>query len=146
MWTMMVLLSLLTACGGSDSSEGSNFGKSDGTTTDTTGNTGGTSDDDTPDTVVEEDVEVALGIGSGSTFQPGVAKTSLDENQILSANGSISVRVDIVDAKNSNSVFLGLREVTFESTCSRAGLAEFVPGTVKAAGFAKVIYNDLGCG
>lgn len=32
----MVLLSLLTACGGSDSSEGSNFGKSDDATTNTT--------------------------------------------------------------------------------------------------------------
>jgi hypothetical protein len=36
MWTMMVLLSLLTACGGSDSSDGSNFSKSDDATTDAT--------------------------------------------------------------------------------------------------------------
>jgi hypothetical protein len=142
----MVLLSLLTACGGSDSSDGSKFSKSDDTPTDTTDKTGDDTGTDVPVTVPEDNVLVALGVGSGSTFQPGAAQTGLSGNEVLTANGSISVQVDIVDSNANNAQFLGLREVTFESTCSQAGLAEFVPSTIKASGFAKTIYNDLGCG
>lgn len=40
MWTMMVLLSLLTACGGSDSSEDSNFKSDDSTADDSTATEG----------------------------------------------------------------------------------------------------------
>ena len=143
----MVLLSLLTACGGSDSSGDSNFTKSD-TTTDTPDTTD-TTDDGTntgPDTVPEDNVLVALGIGSGSTFQPGVARTGLIGSESLSASGSTTVSVDLVDLNTNNAQFLGLREVSFVSTCTSAGLAEFTPATIKASGTATVTYKDLGCG
>ena len=144
MWTMMVLLSLLTACGGSDSSGDSNFTKSD-TTTDTTDSTGDGTDTE-PDTVPEDNVLVALGIGSGSTFQPGVARTGLIGSESLSASGSTTISVDLVDLNTNNAQFLGLREVSFVSTCTSAGLAEFTPDTIKASGTATVTYKDLGCG
>jgi len=145
-WMMMVLLSLLTACGGSDSG-GSNFSKSDGSTTDTaTDETGEDKATDEPDTVEEDNVLVALGIGSGTSFQPGVASTGLASNESLSASGSTTVSVDLVDLNDSNAQFLGLREVSFVSTCSGAGLAEFTPATIKTSGTATVTYKDLGCG
>lgn len=145
MWTMMVLLSLLTACGGSDSSEGSNFSKSDSSNP-TTDDSADDATDKEPDTVVEDNVLVALGAGTGSSFQPGVAVTGLTGGESLSASGSTTVSVDLVDLNANNAAFLGLREVSFVSTCSSAGLAEFSPATIKTSGTATATYKDLGCG
>jgi hypothetical protein len=146
MWTMMVLLSLLTACGGSDSSSDSNFSKTDADTETDTETTGDDKEVEEPDTVVEDNVLVALGVGSGSAFQAGVARTGVSTNESLSASGSTTVSVDLVDLNDNNAQFLGLREVSFVSTCSSAGLAEFTPATIKTSGTATVTYKDLGCG
>ena len=147
----MVLLSLLTACGGSDSSGDSNFSK-----TDTTEDTSGDTTEDTPeepkdnetepDIVEEDNVLLALGSGAGLGFQPGIVTTGLGSAESLSASGSTTVSVDLVDLNANRAQFLGLREVSFVSTCSGAGLAEFTPATIKASGKATVTYKDLGCG
>ncbi|MGK0443454.1 MAG: hypothetical protein ACJA1U_000379 [Bermanella sp.] len=144
MWTMMVLLSFLTACGGSDSGE-SNFSKSD-TTPDVQDEDVAIDDKQEPDTVIEDNVLVALGVGSGNSFQPGVALSGLSGGEALSASGSTTISVDLVDLNDNNARFLGLREVSFVSTCSSAGLAEFTPATIKASGNATATYKDLGCG
>lgn len=141
----MVLLSLLTACGGSDDSDGSNFTKSDATE-DTTGDSTDDKETEEPDTVVEDNVLVGLGSGTGSGFQVGVASTGLSGGESLSAAGSTTVTVDLVDMNDNNSEFLGLREVSFVSTCSSAGLAEFTPAVIKTSGSATATYKDLGCG
>ena len=67
---MMVLLSLLTACGGSDSSEDSNF-KSKDATTDETPETGGVDAiDDTASTVITSDADVNGFLLATTVFNP----------------------------------------------------------------------------
>jgi len=130
------LLAALAACGGSDT-----------TTTPTTG--GG--DDDPTDTPVDPIADVpsdkiGLGSGVGATYQNGVAITTLAANESLSASGSTTVSVTIVNLDEANAEFLGLRNVYFLSTCTQVGLAEFTPATLQASGQATATYKDKGCG
>ncbi|GAA6135497.1 hypothetical protein NBRC116188_22870 [Oceaniserpentilla sp. 4NH20-0058] len=149
MWAMLVLLSFLTACGGSDSSS-NNFTKSDpGTEEDTTDDDDSGDDgsgDDTPDELTEDEVAVALGVLVGTAFTQGTAETGLSDNESLSASGSTTITVDIVDPENGNAQFFGLREVSFVSTCVEQGLATIAPESIKASGSATVTYTDKGCG
>ncbi|MEY8264012.1 MAG: hypothetical protein RPR98_07395 [Bermanella sp.] len=133
------LLSALAACGGS----------SDAAPT----TTGSTPDDtpDAPDTPVDPIADVAsdkigLGSGVGDSYENGVASTALGANESLSASGSTTVSVNIVNLDEENAEFLGLRNVYFLSTCTQVGLAEFTPATLQASGEATATYKDKGCG
>ena len=141
MWAMLVLLSFLTACGGSDS-DGS-FGRSETPGEGDPGDDPGNGDD--PQIIPEDNTLIALGTGSGTAFVPSVARTGLNGTS-LSASGSTSVSVDLVDLNAQNAQFLGIRDVTFSSTCTAQGLAEFSPASVKASGTATSTYKDKGCG
>ena len=89
---------------------------------------------------------VGIGNGAGSGFQEGVAQTSLGGADSLSAGGSVSVSVSIVDKSNESKEFLRLVSVYFTSTCVQIGLAEFTPSNLLASGNAVVTYRDKGCG
>lgn len=140
MWAMLVLLSFLTACGGSDS-DGSRFASGDPGETDGDGD----GDGDAP-AIVDDATAIALGTVSGTTFTPQLAQTGLAANESLSSNGSTTVTVDIVDEDKNNEVYSGVVEVSFTSTCVAQGLAEFNPAVVPASGSAQSTYKDLGCG
>ncbi len=130
------LLAALAACGGSDT---------------TTNNVTPGGDDDPTDTPVDPIADVpsdkiGLGSGVGNAYQNGVATTTLAANESLSASGSTTVSVTIVNLDDSNAEFLGLRNVYFLSTCTQVGLAEFTPATLQASGQATATYKDKGCG
>ncbi|MEH6343939.1 MAG: hypothetical protein V7785_02545 [Bermanella sp.] len=137
---LIALLIGLTACGGSD------------TTTTTTGTATPTDDtssgsDDEPDVppvnLGDPDANVGLGYGTGTEFQNGEALAALTD---LTAGGSTSVTVNLVDLDNAFEIYLGQRTVTFNSYCAQLGLAEFNPSTVEASGLAISNYQDKGCG
>ncbi len=89
---------------------------------------------------------IGLGSGWGETYLDGVALTGLYEGESLSAEGSTTVSVHMVDKSNDNSEYLGLVDVFFVSACTQLGRAEFTPAVVKASGVAISTYRDKGCG
>ncbi len=134
--TLVWLMAALTACGGSSSSSDPVDPADAGEPTDTPVD---------PIADVPND-KVGLGSGVGETYENGVATTALLAGESLSASGSTTVSVDIVNLENANAEFLGLRNVYFLSTCTQVGLAEFTPATLQASGKATATYKDKGCG
>ncbi len=134
--TLVGLMAVLAACGGSD------------TTTNTTTTPDPTDPTDTPVDPIADvpNDKVGLGTGVGTDYQNGVATTALDENESLSASGSTTISVNIVNLEDENAEFLGLRNVYFLSTCTQVGLAEFTPAKLQASGKATATYKDKGCG
>jgi len=134
-WAFIGLLAFLTACGGSDTTESTG-----------TGTTDGSGDDSTPDPVADVGNDsIGLGSGSGQTYQDQVATIGIGSDT-LPANGSTTVEVSVVNLDDGNSEYLGLSNVYFVSACSQVGLAEFSPSEVQASGSAKSTYTDKGCG
>ena len=134
-WAAICLMTLITACGGSDS-----------TTTEpvttppvTTPDEGSVPEVDLGD----PDANVAIGYGIGTEFQNGVAFPALTS---LSSGGSTSVTVNLVDVDNANAVYLGQRSLKFNSYCAQLGLAEFTPASIEASGLGVSNYQDKGCG
>ena len=134
-WAAICLMTLITACGGSDS-----------TTTEpvttppvTTPDEGSVPEVDLGD----PDANVAIGYGIGAEFQNGVAFPALTS---LSSGGSTSVTVNLVDVDNANAVYLGQRSLKFNSYCAQLGLAEFTPASIEASGLGVSNYQDKGCG
>jgi hypothetical protein len=139
-WSLISLMAFLTACGGSDSpvtqSTAEPEAKADESESDTT-----------PDTVADvPDESIGLGSGVGTEYVDQVAAIGLTGSESLSASGSTTVTVNVVNLDNGNSEFLGLRNIYFLSTCSQVGLAEFTPSTLQASGVATATYQDKGCG
>ena len=135
-WALLGLIATLGACGGSDT-----------TTTTTATDTDTTTTPDTVDTVTDvENSNLGLADGVGTAFTVGVAKTGQEDGEVLSASGSTSVTVYIVNTAEDNKKFLGARDVFFTSTCAQVGLAEFSPEKLKVSGEAKSTYIDKGCG
>ncbi len=136
---LIALLIGLTACGGSDTTT------TTGTTTPIDDNSGGTGDDPVipPVNLGDPDANVGLGYGTDGEFQSGVALPFITD---LTAGGSTSVTVNLVDLDNANKIYLGQRTVTFNSYCAQLGLAEFNPAKVEASGLAISNYVDKGCG
>ena len=137
-WAFISLLAFLTACGGSDTTENT------GTTTNS-----GNSDDPVPDDPIADvsNDSISLGTGFGTSHESGVASLpDLGDGESLSANGSTTVSVDIVNTASSNEEFVGARTVYFISSCAAIGLAEFGPSEVQASGTATTVYQDKGCG
>ena len=135
-----MFLAVLAACGGSDGDVGDATGG-------TTEEPEETEEEAEPDPV-EEVVAANLGLGNGvgTLYNDGVIETSLAANETLSANGTTSVTVDIVDLSDSNEHYLGVQNVFFLSTCSQVGLAEFSPAEMEASATATSTYKDKGCG
>jgi hypothetical protein len=90
----------------------------------------------------------SLGLGNGfsSNYQDGIALTGLLEGESLSAKGTTTVTVNIVDKLNENSENTHPVNVFFTSPCAQSGLAEFIPNKVLASGIATTTYVDKGCG
>ena len=136
-WALLGLIAMLGACGGSDTV----------TTTATDTTTPDTTTPDTVDTVTDVDnSNLGLAAGVGTAFTVGNALTGLEGNETLSASGSTTVTVYIVNTASDNEKFLGSRDVFFTSTCAQIGLASFSPEKLKASGVATATYQDKGCG
>ncbi len=136
-WALVGLMATLGACGGSDTT----------TTTTAAADTPDATTPDTVDTVTDVDnsnLGLANDVGSAATV--GVALTGLVGNETLSASGSTTVTVYIVNTASDNEKFLGSRDVFFTSTCAQIGLASFSPEKLKASGVATATYQDKGCG
>ncbi len=136
---LLGLLAILAACGGSDTTT------TTGTTTPTDDTPSGTDDDPEvpPVNLGDPDANVGLGYGTNTEFQNGVAFAALTD---LTAGGSTSITVNLVDLDNAFEIYLGQRTVTFNSYCAQLGLAEFNPAKVEASGLAISNYQDKGCG
>ena len=138
-WVLIALFAGLSACGGSDTTTTT-------TTATPTDNSSGDTDDDPvipPVNQGDPDANVGLGYGTDGDFQNGIALAALSD---LTAGGSTSITVNLVDLDNANEIYLGERTVTFNSYCAQLGLAEFNPAKVNASGLAISNYEDKGCG
>ncbi len=135
--TNMVLLGLfaaLAACGGSDSGTANNLGT-------------GADDDVIVDPIADvQNDSVGLGTGTGTAYVSGEATVGIASTDTLSASGSTTVTVNIVNLDDNNVEFLGLRQVYFTSVCAQGDRAEFTPAIVQASGLATATYQDKGCG
>ena len=141
----MVLLSFLTACGGSDS-DGSNFTKNEPEAEEDVSDNEKEAEKE-PETEPEVSPEaLGLGFGIGTNYIDKLANTGLSSSEFLSASGSATITVNVVNLDNNNSEYLGLKDIYFISTCSQVGLAEFSPSVVQASGIATATYQDKGCG
>jgi hypothetical protein len=133
-FTLVGMMAVLAACGGSDTP---------------IADQNVTLDPDTPDKVIPvvnlgtPDANVGLGYGAEADFQTGIAFAAITE---LSSGGSTSVTVNMVDLDDGFKIYLGQRVVTFNSYCAQLGLAEFNPAQVDASGLALSNYQDKGCG
>ena len=142
-WAFISLLAFLTACGGSDATDsntGTNTGDSD------------SQDGSNVDTVTDVDNS---NLALSGTFEEGDSTDQSNQDQsilgvaegeALSASGSTTVKVYVVNTADNNTKFLGARDVFFTSTCAQVGLAEFIPPSLKASGEATSTYYDKGCG
>jgi len=91
-----------------------------------------------------DDGTVRIGSGSGSSFEIGVLATGIGSNGSLSAGGSTTFTVTVVDSESD----LSTDEVTFEFTsgCVTEATASFDATTVvTASGSATVTYTAQGC-
>lgn len=126
-WIALLMAVVLAACG-SDFENG-----------DDNGNGGGTTDGgDGP-------LDLAVGNGSGSSFQQGILSLGLTE---LAANGTTGVEVTVVNRLNNNALYVGGSvDVEFSSSCSlRANpLAVFSPATRTGRGTITTSYTAEGC-
>jgi len=105
--------------------------------------------DNTDVDVIPDDspgAEIGLGDGVGNAYHAGVAITGLSEGETLSANGSTSVTVHVVEESCDNFAALSPQNIYFTSTCVQLGLAKFTPVMVTANGTATSVYHDMGCG
>ncbi|MEJ2062987.1 MAG: hypothetical protein P8X74_06895 [Reinekea sp.] len=108
------------------------------------GNGSDNSTTDTTTTTTLTGAVIALGAGSGDSFSSGNISANITS---LSAGGSTSLTVNIVDTSSSNDLFTGESvEVTFSSTCVSAGKASFSIATVAtSSGSASTTYTAEGC-
>jgi len=92
----------------------------------------------------EEGVEISLGTGEGDSFSAGSMTAAVTS---LSAGGTSSIAVNLVDVANSNSLYSGVPvEVEFESQCVASGKATFTNATiVTSTGTAATTYQAEGC-
>ncbi len=106
----------------------------------------GTNDDDGGDgggNGGNKPIKLALGILEGGTFTEGAIKVGVTGT--LSAHGSTSVTVHVVD-KNSNTLMRGVPfEVSFYSSCSEQSWATLDSPAKTTTGEAKSTYTAQGC-
>lgn len=129
-WVALLTAVVLAACGG-DFNNGDSPSEEDD----------GTGDIDAGGTIVN----LAVGSGTGSDFQEGALALGLTE---LSANGTTSVEVTVVDRLSNNSLFTAeLVEVEFTSSCASRSvpLAVFSPAVKTDRGRISSSYTAEGC-
>lgn len=99
---------------------------------------------DDRDDAVSSTVNLKLGIGEGATFDPGKIQSA---DAIVKAGKSTKLTVNVVDSSKDNNLYSDQSsQVTFTSTCSVLGKAEFSPATVTTTdGIATTTYIDKGC-
>ena len=142
-----LLLSLaLVACDGDG--YGSDESDSGGTSDDGT-DTGGTDTGTDTGSGSDTAASLVLGTGTGTGFTQGGMSISGGDitSGRLSAGGSASVAVNLVNEDDANSLYQGESvTVTFESECEAEGFAEFQPKTVDTAdGNVETVYTSTGC-
>ncbi|WP_320825192.1 hypothetical protein [Reinekea sp.] len=110
------------------------------TTTTPTASTGGSA-------TTDQGVEIALGKGSGSGFIEGAMSAATGVAVALSAGGTTSVTVNLVNVADFNSLYSGVPVlVEFESQCVASGKATFSNDTVlTSTGIATTTYQAEGC-
>jgi len=92
----------------------------------------------------EEGVEISLGTGNGDNFSAGAMTAAVTS---LSAGGTTSVTVNLVNVADDNTLYSGIPvEVEFESQCVASGKATFTNTTViTSTGSAVTTYQAEGC-
>jgi len=103
------------------------------------GSTGGTA-------TTTEGIEISLGTGSGTGFVEGDMSASVGATS-LSAGGTTTVSVNIVDVASENSLYAGTPvEVEFNSQCVASGKATFSKlNVLTSTGIASTTYQAEGC-
>jgi hypothetical protein len=128
----LMLIFLLSACGGGDDFNVNGLNGSAGGTTETTDETGTT-------------VSLALGTGSGSSFSSGVVGSDIAANSVLSFGGNATITVNVVNVSASNALYSTPTTVTFTSACATSGLATIGASAVSSNGVATVSYAATSC-
>jgi hypothetical protein len=134
----LMLIFLLSACGGGDDFNVNGLNGSAGDTTETETETETT--DETGATV-----SLALGTGSGSSFSSGVVGSDIATNSVLSFGGNATITVNVVNASASNALYSTPTTVTFTSACASSGLAAIGASAVSSNGVATVSYAATSC-
>jgi hypothetical protein len=135
----LLLIFLLSACGGGDDFNVNGLNGSAGGTTGTETET---------ETVTDETgtaISLALGSGSGSSFSQGVVGTDIAANSVLSFGGNATITVNVVNASESNVLYSTPTTVTFTSACATSGLATIGASAVSSNGLATVSYTATSC-
>jgi len=129
----LLMIFLLSACGGGDDFDLNGLD----------GSTGGTSETETGGTGTT--ASLALGTESGSSFNSGVIGTDIAANTVLSFGGNATITVNVVDADASNALFSTPTTVSFASACATSGLATIGASAVSSNGVATVSYAATSC-
>jgi len=133
----LLLVFLLSACGGGDDFDLNGIDGSTGDTSET--------DTDTDTDGTGAVVSLALGTGSESGFSSGVVGTDIAENDVLSFGGNATFTVNVVDTNASNALYSTPTTVSFTSACAASGLATIVSSSDSSDGVAKVSYVATSC-
>jgi len=124
--TLSSLLASLIACGGAPDNASSTEGAGGGDSALATGDTS----------------SIKIGVGSGSTFQEGVASSSV----VATSSSNVDWAVDIVVVDASDLAVTETYTVTFTSSCTQAGLSTLSATSVETvAGRASVTYSSGTC-
>ncbi len=86
---------------------------------------------------------VDIGSGSGTSFVPKAI--DLGGVSVLSAGGTVTATVNIVETSNNNALYTTPVDVTFTSTCVAAGQAVMDSPITTANGSASSTYRAAGC-
>jgi hypothetical protein len=126
----LMLIFLLSACGGGDDFNVNGLNGSAGGTTDTEA-----------DTTSQDGEAIKIGSGGGNNFTLGVITAS----QIsLTAGSSITVSVNVVNSDNTP--YLGSGFITFTSDCVSVGKASFDnESPISRSGTFSAVYTASGC-
>jgi len=134
----LLLVFLLSACGGGDDFDLSGLEGS-------TGDTSETDTDTDTDTDTGTTASLALGTGSGASFTSGVVGTDIAANDVLSYGGTAIITVNVVDANASNALYSTPTTVSFTSACATSGLATINATDLSSSGEAEVEYTATSC-
>ena len=134
-----LLLAMLTACGGGGAAKlGSSGSSSGGSSSSSSSSSGGSSSGS-----IITPVYKMGSFNSSGTFQQGVIAIGLTP---LSAGGSSSLDIAVVDTANGNALYTTPATVTFNSICVSNKSSKITPSPVDTAGgAASVTYVAQGC-
>jgi hypothetical protein len=93
-----------------------------------------------------DEIRLSLGTGIGIAHKMNEVGIGLNEGEVLSANGSTAISINIVEQSCDFFASSEANTVHFSSYCTQLGLAEFIPFQVAATSAASSTYVDKGCG